>query len=53
MTAIKKYVDGVIKKRLHELCKVNFYGEEKKKLFFSTKSETMWNPQACHGGLVY
>lgn len=52
MTAIKKYVEGVIKKRLHELCKVNFY-VGRKKLFFSTKSETIWNPQACHGGLVH
>lgn len=34
MTAIKKYVEGVIKKRLHELCKVNFYGGGEKKTLF-------------------
>lgn len=25
MTAIKEYIDGVIKKHLHELCKFNFF----------------------------
>lgn len=42
MTAIKKYIDGVIKKCLHELCKVTF---------FQLKVKQCKTPQACRGGL--
>lgn len=51
MTAIKKYVEGVIKKRLQELCKVNFYGGRKKNSFSQLKVKQCETPKPVMVGM--